>query len=125
MIFLFFAVIFLVLLMLLKQSVGMLHPLLTVIFFFILFQSVVLQQLFPFLTSLQQLIVALPYGTELLYTALLLFVGQHFSILFEEHEYEAIAELIKTSVRITLLSFWLIQLTPVFRQLMSLFERLQ
>ncbi|MEK4229906.1 pyruvate formate-lyase [Solibacillus sp. FSL H8-0538] len=125
MIFLFFAVIFLLLLMLLKESVGKLHPLLMVIFFFILFQAVVLQQLIPFLTGLQQLITDLPYGTELIFTALLLLLGQHFSMLFEEQDYDAIAELVKTSVRITLLSFWLLQLTPVFRQLMSLFERLQ
>jgi hypothetical protein len=102
-----------------------LHPLFMVIFFFILLQFLFFQQIMPFVTSVHLVLTQLPYSKGLVYSALLLVIGHLFAVLFEEQDYDAMAELIRLSVRLTLLSFWFVQLAPVFQQLMRLFERLQ
>lgn len=121
----FFAVIYLVLLLLIRESMYKLHALISIIFFFVLLQWIFFQQLLPFFKTLQTLIATLPYGNALLFTAGVLLLSHHITEVFDEQEYEAIAGLLKVSVRLTLLVFWVAQLTPVFQQLATLLERLQ
>ena len=121
----FFAVIYLVLLLLIRESMYKLHALISIIFFFVLLQWIFFRQLLPFFKTLHTLIASLPYGNALLFTAGILLLSHHITEVFDEHEYEAIAGLLKVSVRLTLLVFWVAQLTPVFQQLATLLERLQ
>lgn len=125
MIVLFGSIIFLLLLLLMKEVYRPLHALLTVIFFFILFQYVLREQLMPLFKTLFSITGSVPYGRSLLFTAVLLLIGQLIVALLVEQEYEAIAEVVRLAVRLTLLTFWLMQLTPAFKELQTLLERLQ
>lgn len=125
MIVLFGSIIFLLLLLLMKEVYRPLHALLTVIFFFILFQYVLREQLLPLFKTLFSIAGSVPYGRSLLFSAVLLLIGQLIVALLVEQEYEAIAEVVRLAVRLTLLTFWLMQLTPAFKELQTLLERLQ
>lgn len=125
MVVLFSSVLFLLLLLLIKEAYKPLHALFTVILFFVLLQFVFRVQLLPLIHTLYNVAELIPYGKELLFSALLLLVGRLIMTLLNEHEYEAIAELVQLAVRLTLLSFWLVQLTPAFKALQRLLERLQ
>lgn len=119
------SIIFLVLLLLMKEAYKPLHALLSVIFFFILFQYVFREQIYPLFQTLFTMTASVPYGRSLLFSAVLLLVGRLIATLLEEQEYEAIAELVTLAVRLTLVTFWLMQLTPAFQELQTLLERLQ
>ncbi|MER1984904.1 MAG: pyruvate formate-lyase [Solibacillus sp.] len=125
MIVLFGSIIFLLLLLLMKEAYRPLHALLTVILFFILFQYVLREQLLPLFKTLFSITANVPYGRSLLFSAVLLIIGQLLVALLVEQEYEAIAEVVRLAVRLTLITFWLMQLTPAFKELQTLLERLQ
>ena len=125
MIVLFGSIIFLLLLLLIKEVYHPLHALLTVILFFILFQYVFREQLLPLFQILFSITASVPYGRSLLFSAVLLLVGRLVTTLLVEQEYEAIAEIVQLAVRLTLVTFWLMQLTPAFKELQTLLERLQ
>ncbi|MER2106641.1 MAG: pyruvate formate-lyase [Solibacillus sp.] len=125
MIVLFGSIIFLLLLLLMKEAYRPLHALLTVILFFILFQYVLREQLLPLFKTLFSITANVPYGRSLLFSAVLLIIGQLLVTLLVEQEYEAIAEVVRLAVRLTLITFWLMQLTPAFKELQTLLERLQ
>ncbi|MER2191188.1 MAG: pyruvate formate-lyase [Solibacillus sp.] len=125
MIVLFGSIIFLLLLLLMKEAYRPLHALLTVILFFILFQYVLREQLLPLFKTLFSITANVPYGRSLLFSAVLLIIGQLLVALLVEQEYEAIAEIVRLAVRLTLITFWLMQLTPAFKELQTLLERLQ
>lgn len=125
MVILFGSVLFLLLLLFMKEAYRPLHALFTVILFFILFQFFFIESLYPLFILLFGVAAAVPYGKGLLWSAAYLLIGQLIVTLLIEHEYEAIGELVKLAVRVSLVSFWLMQLTPAFRQLEALIERLQ
>lgn len=119
------SVIFLLLLLLMKEAYRPLHGLLTVIFFFVLAQFVFFEQLLPLFQLLFGIARSVPYGHGLLFSAALLIVGQLVATLLNEQEYEAMAEVVRLAVRLTLVTFWFMQLQPAFKELQSLLERLQ
>lgn len=125
MIVLFGSIIFLILLLLMKEVYPPLHALFTVILFFILFQYVFREQLLPLFQILFTMTVSVPYGRSILFSAVLLLMGRLVNVLLVEQEYEAIAEVVQLAVRLTLITFWLMQLTPAFKELQTLLERLQ
>lgn len=122
---LFSAVIYLVLLIFIRQTWDKLHPLISVIFAVVFIQWLFRQQWVPLMTRFVELTTALPYSRALLYTVSLLMLSGFITKLLEEHDYEALAEVVLLSVRILLITFWLQELTPAFQHLMNLFERLQ
>lgn len=119
------SIIFLLLLLFIKKAYEPLHALFTVVFFFVLFQFFFRTQLVPLFTTFYTIAAAVPYGRSLLFSAAYLLLGHLVVTLLVEHEYEAIGELVRLAVRVTLVTFWLAQLTPAFRQLEALIERLQ
>lgn len=120
---LFASVILLLLLVLIKQSMDKLHALFVVIFFFIFCQFVIRNQLIPLWQKLASIFEQVPYSKGLLYTALLLILSELFCELLEQLEYESLAAIVKLSIRITLVGFWLLELQPALTTLLSLLER--
>ncbi|AWE07937.1 pyruvate formate-lyase [Lysinibacillus sp. 2017] len=119
----FASIIFLLLLLLLKQSMDKLHPIILVILFFILMQFVMMGQLIPLWQQLSNVFQAVPYSKSLLFTAFLFVIGEMICALLDQFEYEAIATVVKLSIRITVVSYWLKILQPAFQTLVNLLER--
>ncbi|WP_234417255.1 pyruvate formate-lyase [Lysinibacillus sp. 2017] len=109
--------------MLLKQSMDKLHPIILVILFFILMQFVMMGQLIPLWQQLSNVFQAVPYSKSLLFTAFLFVIGEMICALLDQFEYEAIATVVKLSIRITVVSYWLKILQPAFQTLVNLLER--
>lgn len=124
MITLFASVLLLVLLLFLQQLFDKLHPILVVIFFFILLQFIVRTQLFPLWQQLATLFQNVPYSKGLLYTALLFLCKEVFCALLEQLEYEAYAVLVTLSVRLTVVVYWVNELVLPFQTILRLLERL-
>ena len=125
MISLFASVIFLVLLLFMKQSMDKLHGILVVIAFFIFMQFVVRQQLVPLWQQLAHIFNIIPYSKGLLFTAFLFILNELLCELLEQLEYEAFASLVTLSIRITVIVYWIKELQPAFQSLSRLLERFQ
>ena len=125
MISLFASVIFLVLLLFMKQSMDKLHGILVVIAFFIFMQFVVRHQLVPLWQQLAHLFNSVPYSKSLLFTAFLFIMNELLCELLEQLEYEAFASLVTLSIRITVILYWIKELQPAFQSLARLLERFQ
>ena len=124
MVTLFASVLFLLLLVFIQQLFEKLHSVIVIIFFFIFLQFIMRLQLFPLWQQLATLFQSVPYSKGLLYTALLFLCKDIFCALLEQMEYEAYAVLITLSVRLTVVVYWVNELTTPFQTLLRLLERL-
>ena len=124
MVTLFASVLFLLLLVFIQQLFDKLHSVIVIIFFFIFLQFIMRLQLFPLWQQLATLFQSVPYSKGLLYTALLFLCKDIFCALLEQMEYEAYAVLITLSVRLTVVVYWVNELTTPFQTLLRLLERL-
>ncbi|MCM3720895.1 pyruvate formate-lyase [Solibacillus sp. FSL R5-0691] len=125
MIALFASVIYLVLFLILKQTMDKLHSIIVVIAFFIFFQFVVREQLIPLWQRLAVIFNNVPYSKGLLFTALLFLLNELICQLLDQFEYEAFATLVTLSIRMTAVLYWINLLQPKFQLLIQLLERLQ
>ncbi|MEK4628269.1 MAG: pyruvate formate-lyase [Solibacillus sp.] len=123
MISLFASIIFVVLLVLIKQSMDKLHAIIVVIAFFIFVQFIILRQLIPLWQKLAQIFTQVPYSKGLLFTAFLLILSELICSLLDQLEYESFVTAVQLSIRIVLVSYWLTLLEPAFRTLVNLLER--
>ena len=124
MIALFASVIYLVLFLILKQTMDKLHSIIVVIAFFIFFQFVVREQLIPLWQRLAVIFNNVPYSKGLLFTALLFLLNELICQLLDQFEYEAFATLVTLSIRMTAVLYWINLLQPKFQLLIQLLERL-
>ena len=120
MIALFASVIYLVLFLILKQTMDKLHSIIVVIAFFIFFQFVVREQLIPLWQRLAVIFNNVPYSKGLLFTALLFLLNELICQLLDQFEYEAFATLVTLSIRMTAVLYWINLLQPKFQLLIQL-----
>lgn len=125
MIFLIYAVIILLLLILLREVSYKIHGLIAIIFFFILLQFLLSMLVLPFTEQLLSYAHLVPYVPQLIYSALFYQIGHLFYKLFEEEEYEAIGELVLISVRVILLIYWTSEMSEVLTTFSSILDKLQ
>ena len=125
MIALFASVIYLVLFLILKQTMDKLHSIIVVIAFFIFFQFIIREQLIPLWQRLAVIFNSVPYSKGLLFTALLFLMNELICQLLEQYEYDAFATLVTLSIRMTAVLYWINLLQPKFQVLIQLLERLQ
>ncbi|RKJ62099.1 hypothetical protein D7X33_26545, partial [Butyricicoccus sp. 1XD8-22] len=107
MIFVFYAVILILVLILIRDSFEKLHTLIAIIFFFILLHFLLSMLVIPFIEKLLSYVHSVPYISQLVYSALFYQIGSLIHSMFEEQEYEAIGELVMIAVRIVLLTYWI------------------
>ncbi len=125
MIFIFYAVILILILLLIKDSFNKIHTLIAIIFFFILLHFLLSMLVIPFLEKLLSYVHSVPYVAQLVYSALFYQIGSLLQSMFEEQEYEAIGELVMIAVRIVLLSYWITEFADVLSKFSSILEKLQ
>lgn len=123
--FLFYAVILLLILLLIKESIPKLHALITLIFFFILLHFLLSMLVLPFIEQLLSYVHAVPYVSQLVYSALFYQLGLFFQMLFADEEYEPIGELVMMSIRIVLLMYWTAEFAKVLSNFSVILEKLQ
>lgn len=123
--FIFYAIILLLLLMLIKESIHKLHALIAIIFFFVLLHFLLSMLVLPFIEQLLSYVHSVPYVPQLVYSALFYQLGVLFHMIFEEEEYEAIGELIMIAVRIVLLAYWTAEVAKVLSEFSSILQKLQ
>ncbi|MEK4700303.1 pyruvate formate-lyase [Solibacillus sp. FSL R7-0668] len=124
MMILFASIVFLVLLILLKQSFEQLHSIIVIIFFFVILQFIFRTQLYPLWQQLATLFQSVPYSKGLLYTALLFLSKDLFCALLKQMEYEAYVSLVTLSIRLTVIVYWVNELATPFQTFVQLLERL-
>jgi len=123
--FLIYAVILMLLLMFIKETIGKLHGIIVLIFFFVLLYFLLSMLTIPFLEQLLSYVQSVPYVPQLVYSALFYQLGLFFQSIFEEEEYETFGQLVMFSVRIVLLFYWTSELGKVLSNLSSILEKLQ
>ena len=125
MIFIFYAVILLLVLILIKDAYSKLHTIIAIVFFFVLLHFLLSMLVIPFLEKLLSYVHSVPYVAQLVYSALFYQVGSLISTIFEELEYDSIGELVMIAVRIVLLTYWLTEFATVLSKFSSILEKLQ
>ncbi len=125
MIFIFYAVIILLILLLIKDSFSKLHTLIAIVVFFILLHFLLSMLVIPFLEKLLSYVHSVPYVAQLVYSALFYQIGLLLHSIFEEQEYDSIGELVMIAVRIVLLTYWIGEFANVLSKFSSILEKLQ
>ena len=123
--FLIYAVILMLLLIFIKETIYKLHAIIVIIFFFILLYFLLEMLAIPFIEQLLNAVHAVPYVPQLVYSALFYQLGLFFKSLFEEADYDTIGDLVMFSIRIVLLMYWTNEFTNVFTKFSSILEKLQ
>ena len=123
--FLIYAVILMLLLMFIKETIDKLHGLIVVIFFFVLLYFLLSMLTIPFIEQLLSYVHSVPYVPQLVYSALFYQLGLFFQSIFKEEEYETFGELVMFSIRIVLLFYWTSELGKILSNLSSILEKLQ
>ncbi|WP_137729023.1 hypothetical protein [Lysinibacillus sp. SGAir0095] len=123
--FLIYAVILMLLLIFIKETISKLHGIIVVIFFFVLLYFLLSMLTIPFLEQLLSYVHSVPYVPQLVYSALFYQLGLFFQSIFEEEEYETFGELVMFSIRIVLLFYWTSELGKILSDLSSILEKLQ
>ncbi|MDM5334455.1 hypothetical protein QUF56_14555 [Ureibacillus composti] len=123
--YVFYAVILLLVLMLIKESINKLHGLIAIIFFFILLHFLLSMMIIPFIEQLLSYVHSVPYVPQLVYSALFYQLGSLFHKIFEEEEYEAIGEMVMIAIRIVLLAYWTAEVAKVLSNFSSILQKLQ
>ncbi|RHW38478.1 hypothetical protein D1B33_06260 [Lysinibacillus yapensis] len=123
--FLIYAVILMLLLIFIKETIYQLHGIIVVIFFFVLLYFLLSMLTIPFLDQLLSYVQSVPYVPQLVYSALFYQLGLFFQSIFEEQEYETFGEMVMFSVRIVLLFYWTSELGKVLFDFSSILEKLQ
>ena len=122
--YLVFATVCMLLLIFIKGTISKLHPIISIIFFFIFFTQVYALILYPLFSQLATITEGIPYSRLLAYTALLLLLSHLVKAILEEQDYSAIAEGVDIAVRGSLVLIWLQQLKPAMTQLTILLQKL-
>jgi hypothetical protein len=125
MIFIFYAVILILILILIKDSFQKLHTIIAIVFFFLLLHFLLSMLVIPFLEKLLSFVHSVPYVAQLVYSALFYQIGSLIHSMFEEQEYESIGELVMIAVRIVLLTYWIGEFATVLSKFSSILEKLQ
>ncbi|MFC7684743.1 hypothetical protein [Ureibacillus sp. GCM10028918] len=123
--FLIYAVILMILLIFIKETINKLHGIIVVIFFFVLLYFLLSMLTIPFLEQLLSYVQSVPYVPQLVYSALFYQLGLFFQSIFEEEDYETFGELVMFSIRIVLLFYWTSELGKILSSLSSILEKLQ
>jgi hypothetical protein len=123
--FLIYAVILILLLIFIKETIEKLHSLIVIIFFFILLYFLLSMLAIPFVEQLLSYVQAVPYVPQLVYSALFYQIGLFFQSLFEEEEYETFGVLVMFSIRTVLLIYWSSEFAKVLSNFSSILEKLQ
>lgn len=79
----------------------------------------------PFIEQLLSYVHAVPYVSQLVYSALFYQLGLFFQMLFADEEYEPIGELVMMSIRIVLLMYWTAEFAKVLSNFSVILEKLQ
>ncbi|MDN4493332.1 hypothetical protein [Ureibacillus aquaedulcis] len=123
--FLIYAVILMILLLFIRETINKLHGIIVVIFFFVLLYFLLSMLTIPFLEQLLSYVQSVPYVPQLVYSALFYQLGLFFQSMFEEEDYETFGELVMFSIRIVLLFYWTSELGKILSDLSSILEKLQ
>ncbi|SOC27169.1 hypothetical protein SAMN05880501_12128 [Ureibacillus xyleni] len=123
--YLMYAVILILLLIFIKETIHKLHGLFVIIFFFVLLYFLLSVLAIPFIEQLLSYVSSVPYVPQLVYSALFYQIGLFFQSLFDEEEYETFGELVMFSVRIVLLFYWTSEFAKVLSNFSSILEKLQ
>lgn len=123
--FLIYAVILMLLLMFIKETIDKLHGIIVVIFFFVLLYFLLSMLTIPFIEQLLSYVQSVPYVPQLVYSALFYQLGLFFQSIFKEEEYETFGELVMFSIRIVLLVYWTSELGKILSNMSSILEKLQ
>lgn len=122
---LIYAVILLLILLLIKETIPKLHSLIAIIFFFILLHFLLSKSVLPLIGQILSYVNSVPYVPQLVYSALFYQLGLFFKHLFDEQEYETIGEFVMFSVRIVLLTYWIGEFAEVLSSFSSILDKLQ
>lgn len=123
--FLIYAVILMLLLIFIKETIHKLHAIIVIIFFFVLLYFLLSMLAIPFIEQLLSYVQSVPYVPQLVYSALFYQLGLFFQSLFDEEEYETFGELVMFSIRIVLLFYWTSEFAKVLSDFSSILEKLQ
>lgn len=122
---LIYAVILLLILLLIKETIPKLHSLIAIIFFFILLHFLLSKSVLPLIGQILSYVNSVPYVPQLVYSALFYQLGCFFKLLFDEQEHETIGEFVMFSVRIVLLTHWIGEFAEVLSSFSSILDKLQ
>ncbi|MFC5557813.1 hypothetical protein ACFPN4_01560 [Ureibacillus thermophilus] len=120
-----YAVILLLILILIKETVPKLYSLIAIIFFFIILHFLISQSVLPLIGQILSYVNSVPYVPQLVYSALFYQLGIFFKMLFEEREHETMGEFVMFSVRIVLLTYWVNEFAKVLSSFTSILDKLQ
>ncbi|MFF5995429.1 pyruvate formate-lyase [Lysinibacillus sp. KU-BSD001] len=121
--YLIFATLCMLLLSFIKGAIGKLHPIISIIFFFLFFAQIFALVLYPLFSELVTITQVIPYSKLLAYTALLLLLSHLVKSILEEQEYDAFSQGVDIAIRGSLVLIWLQQLKPAMTQLTDLLHR--
>ncbi|ETT82218.1 hypothetical protein MKZ08_06865 [Viridibacillus sp. FSL R5-0477] len=118
---LFYAVIMLILLMFIQMAIPALHRVFYTVFFFLLMSFLLMRLFIPFLQRLLHAFpIEIPYLSLILGSAFIYFVSTAVSQHLNDQDYEALAFLSHTAVKLVILSLWLKEIIELF----SIWQRL-
>lgn len=120
-----FTVVLVLLLLLIKEVIEPLHPIIYVTFFFVALSFMLSKVLLPFVEKMFTVLPDVPYGKPLVYSAVLYLIGDQIKQMFEELEYDSLGSILQTTIRILLLMYWLNELGSIFDELKPFIEWLQ
>lgn len=120
-----YAVILLLILLLIKETIPKLYSLIAIIFFFILLHFLLSKSVLPLVGQILSYVNSVPYVPQLVYSALFYQLGLFFKLLFDEQEQETMGEFVMFSVRIVLLTYWINEFAKVLLNFSSILDKLQ
>ena len=121
---LFIVLTYVILLLFLKEANARLHTLLSLVFYVVLFQWIVLQQVLPFFRRLAAMLETMPFSMPILYTVIVLLFAEQLHHLLNHYEYESLAQLLLLTTRLFLLVYWLDEAQLPIQEVVSLLQSL-
>lgn len=117
-----FVIVMLFILMLIRTSIPSLHPLMSIVFFFLLLSKLIFQYFIPFIENyIAVLKIPSEYQIRLLLTsALLFFLSDSIFKLLKENGYDSIGTLVHTSIKIVILGLWMNEIVEIIGTLSKL-----
>lgn len=117
-----YIVVLVLLLLIIKQFSEPLHTITYFIFFFLALQALLTTVLLPFVSKLFDLFPNIPYGKQLVYSAILYFIGEKLKQMLEELEYETLGAILQTAISVVIITYWLGEIREVMEQLKPYME---
>lgn len=117
-----FIVVLLLLLLLMKAVFEPLHAIIYVMLFFLAFSLLLSSMVLPFAHKLLDVLPNIPYGKQIVFSAVLYFIGDQLKHVVEELEYKSLASMLQTSIRVVIMLYWVQQLSDVLEAMRPFME---